>query len=137
MTRSFRVGPFHVAPRKTNKPASLRQRDEGRIAVPSHSSPIGGKWSYVRDSIRLEASWRDHECGSDLSFAIGNRVEHRYFDGMDALFLYHQLLERALLRAGWMPVGYVSESRESESKEDDSRPWSAIRQCGARGPQTA
>ena len=61
--------------------------------------------------MRLEAQWRDHECGSDLAVRLGNRVERRYFDGLDALFLYHQLLERTLLKTGWAPVEYVSESR--------------------------
>jgi len=75
-------------------------------------SATGGTWNYARRGIRLEANWRDFECGIDLSVTTGHRVEHRYFDGMDALFVYHELLEEALLKAGWTPIGYVSESKD-------------------------
>jgi hypothetical protein len=72
--------------------------------------PRRGRWTYVRDSERLAVTWEDCESGADLRLQVNDRHESRYFDSLDDLFLYHALLERALVNARWLPVAYVNDA---------------------------
>jgi hypothetical protein len=84
-----------------------------RLALRVSTTPMidlsrcGGTWRYTRDDRRLTVTWDIAPCARRRSGECRRASAIRYFHDLDSLLVYQALLERALIRAHWLPIDYV------------------------------
>lgn len=92
-----------------------------RAAGPADTPSVAGTWTYRRDGESLEIRRYDRDDGVDLILSTPRRSETRTFTHMEGLLVYHALLERSLLQAGWSLGDYYPDRRTGGERRQTSR----------------